>query len=67
MPITSVNMPLPQVAGINQRPRESRVKNDARKNAPKPKSRGKSAPQKKRKYVKKSEYWKKPRGKRNKK
>ena len=62
MPITSVNMPLPQVAGINQRPRES-----ARKNAPKPKSRGKSAPQKKRKYVKKSEYWKKPRGKRNKK
>ena len=62
MPITSVNMPLPSVAGINQRPRES-----ARKIAPKPKSGGNSAPRKKRNYNKKSDYWKKPRKKKSKK
>lgn len=56
MPTTSINMPLPQVSGINQLP-------SARKTAPKPKSRGSSgsgAKQTKRKYQKKKmEYWNK--------
>jgi len=65
MPTTSINMPLPQVSGINQLP-------SARKTAPKPKSRGSSgSKQTKRKYQKKKmEYWNKlgrKEGKKNKK
>lgn len=68
MPTTSINMPLPQVSGINQLP-------SARKTAPKPKSRGSSGSipkvKTKRKYQKKKmEYWNKlgrKEGKKNKK
>ena len=65
MPTTSINMPLPQVSGINQLA-------SARKTAPKPKSRGSSGSKTtKRKYQKKKmEYWNKlgrKEGKKNKK
>lgn len=51
MPTLAMNMTLPG--------EKSRSKTDARKNAPQPKSGGKDAPKTKRKYIKKSDYWKK--------